>query len=219
LGLKRKEKVMLQTYFKKAKVTIIALALIGIFSQMLVASSAPVQAEKPKYSFSQTSAVDYKIADSRAIILQAYLAKYNSPLQGHAQDFIEAADKYGVDWKLVPAISGVESTFGNAIPYNSYNGWGYGVYGDNVRRFQSWKDGIYVLNSDLKSKYIDKGYTDPYSMNRIYASSPTWGVRVDGFMKDIAEFSQEYQEENQPVLSKTSLNPAESNDSASLASK
>src|SRR6185436_17585531 len=64
--------------------------------------------------------------DAREKVLKEYLASKNSPLDKNAKDFIEAADKYHLDWKLVPAISGVESSFGKAIPNDSYNGWGWG---------------------------------------------------------------------------------------------
>ena len=39
----------------------------------------------------------------------------------------------GLDYRLVPAISGVESTFGKHIPDNSYNAYG-------------WANGNYSLN-------------------------------------------------------------------------
>ena len=80
--------------------------------------------------------------DSRVKILAEYLKSQDSPLAANASDFVDYADKYNLDWKLVAAISGVESTFGKAIPKSSYNGWGWGVYGNNVIRFASWKDGI-----------------------------------------------------------------------------
>ena len=64
-----------------------------------------------------------KETDSRTRILREFLKQYNSPLVPFAQDFVSIADKYSLDWKLVAAISGVESTFGKQIPYESYNGW------------------------------------------------------------------------------------------------
>src|SRR3989344_9215484 len=70
--------------------------------------------------------------DNRVKILEEFLKQYNSPLVPHAVDFVKYADEYDLDWKLVASISGLESTFGKAIPYNSYNGWGWGIYGDNM---------------------------------------------------------------------------------------
>lgn len=152
----------------------------------------------PELEQVQERKIATKELDKRAQILQAYLAKYNSPIQGYASDFIEAADAHGVDWKLVPAITGVESTFGRNIPgghdprFSSYNGWGWGVYGDQVLKFNSWREGIFTVTEGLKKDYIARGLTDPYSMNRRYAASPTWGVRVDYFMNDLAAFEKQY---------------------------
>lgn len=125
--------------------------------------------------------------DPRAKILASYFAKYNSPLENQAQDFIDAADTYGVDWKLVPAIAGVESTFGK----NSYgyNAWGWGIYGNQSLNFGSWRDGIFTVTGGLKENYINKGLTEPYAMNRIYATSPVWGGKVTHFINDLDNFA------------------------------
>lgn len=129
--------------------------------------------------------------DERAVVLRDYFAQYNSPLQDHASDFVEAADKYNLDWKLVAAISGVESTFGKETP-GGYNGWGWGVYGDQAIYFSSWRDGIFQVSKGLRENYYDKGLTDPYSINTAYAASPTWGSHVEYFLNDIDRFSQKY---------------------------
>ncbi len=133
--------------------------------------------------------VETRQLDKRAQILADYFAKYNSPFEYQAQDFIDAADQYGIDWKLVPAISGVESTFGKQS--YGYNAWGWGIYGDNTLDFKSWKDGIYTVTGGLKQNYIDKGLTDPFAMNRAYAASPLWGRKVNYFIKDLEKFTQE----------------------------
>ena len=132
-----------------------------------------------------------KRMDPEAQILAKYLEGHNSPLQYHAQDFIDAAKEYNLDWRLVTAISGVESTFGKHIP-GGYNGWGWGVYGTQAIYFDSWKDGIYTVSKGLRENYVDRGYTEPYSMNRIYAASPKWGSKVTFFMNKIQKFADEY---------------------------
>jgi len=97
-----------------------------------------------------------------------------------------------LDWKLVAAISGVESTFGQQIPYESFNGWGWGIYGDNVIRFSSWKQGIETVSQGLRTNYIDKwGARDVYEIGALYAASPTWAQRVDYFMGKISEFKDQ----------------------------
>lgn len=146
----------------------------------------------------QVVEIEARPIDKRAQILKSYLVKHNSPLENSAQDFIDAADKYSLDWKLVVSISGVESTFGKRIPgghdplYTSYNGWGWGVYGDNVLKFNSWREAIFTISKGLKENYVDKGYTEPLVMNKKYAASQTWGVRVVYFMNEIEKFAQKY---------------------------
>lgn len=137
----------------------------------------------------QIEVIEARELDPRAVILRGYLAQYDSPLQHHAQDFIDAADTYNVDWKLVPAIAGVESTFGKRIP-GGFNGWGWGIYGDNRIYFASWRDGIFTVTKGLKEGYINKGLTTPAAMNRVYAASPTWGQKVNYFMNDIEKYSK-----------------------------
>lgn len=131
--------------------------------------------------------------DREAEILAKYLATHNSPLQYHAQDFIDASREYNLDWRLVAAISGVESTFGKHIP-GGYNGWGWGVYGNQALYFESWKEGIYTVSQGLKENYVNRGLVTPYQMNRAYAASPKWGSKVTFFMNEIDKFAKEYEQ-------------------------
>lgn len=143
--------------------------------------------------------VEFRLLDKRARILQSYLAKYNSPLQDQAQNFIEAADIYKLDWKLVPSIAGVESTFGKFIP-GGYNAWGWGVYGNQAIYFKSWKEGIFTVSEGLRKNYFDKGLTNPYIINKVYAASPTWGAKVSYFLNDLEQFEKQYQDKEEPSL-------------------
>jgi hypothetical protein len=130
-----------------------------------------------------------KIPDSRIKILREFLKKNNSPLTPNASDFVEIADKYDLDWKLVAAISGIESSFGQRIPYESFNGWGWGIYGDNMIKFSSWTEGIETVSEGLRTKYINKwGAKDVYAIGKFYAASPTWAQRVTYFMGKIDDF-------------------------------
>lgn len=153
--------------------------------------------------------VEAKQMDERAQILAEYLASYNSPLENQAQNFVDAADQYGVDWKLVPAISGVESTFGKRS--YGFNAWGWGIYGYQALGFRTWRDGIYTVTEGLKTNYIDRGLTEPYAMNRAYAASPTWGWRVSYFMDDLEQFAQKKQPSSKPAnnFAKTAVSSAQ----------
>lgn len=121
--------------------------------------------------------------DQRATALRKYLTKHNSPLADYADEFVQTADKYNLDWRLLPAISGVESTFGKRIPYKSYNayGWAGGLY-----RFTSWENSIEVVSKSLKEDYIEKGADSLSKISRRYCPpNPAWGYKVLYFMKQI----------------------------------
>ena len=162
------------------------LVLAALVAASLI--SQPVQAQE-KLTMAGYSGVlksaDIQV-DSRVLKLEGFLAKYDSPLVPYAQDFITLADQYQIDWKLVPAITGVESTFGKQIPYNSYNayGWANGNYA-----FKSWEDSIAIVTRALKEKYYNRGLDNPYKIGPVYAPpSQTWAGKVNFFMEKIEEF-------------------------------
>lgn len=175
------------------KILISLLILASIFSTQSLNKVARAQSAK-----AIPQEVEAKKLDPEAEILRLYLAKHNSPLEYHAQDFIDAAKTYNLDWKLLPAIAGVESTFGKFIP-GGYNAYGWGVYGTQAIYFKSWTDGIYTVAKGLRENYLDKGLTDPHSMNRIYAASPVWGKKVTFFMNELEKFASEFAEDKTEV--------------------
>lgn len=121
--------------------------------------------------------------DNRVFVLRRFFVKYNSPLAPFAADFIESADKYNLDWRLVPAITGVESTYGKRIPFNSYNayGWANGAY-----YFESWEDSIEIVSRTLRQKYYDNGAKNIRQIARRYAPpSTTWAGKVRFIMRKI----------------------------------
>lgn len=120
--------------------------------------------------------------DLRVQALGQLFSKNNSPLTPYAADFVKYADRHGVDWMLLPAISGVESSFGKRLIPNSYNayGWGQGyIY------FESWEDGINTVISSLKTRYINRGADTVYKIGPIYAEAENWSARVAYFMEEI----------------------------------
>lgn len=136
----------------------------------------------------KNEALGIKNPDIRVEKLKAYLADFNSPLASYAENFVEAADTYQLDWKLLPAITGVESTFGKQIPAGSYNayGWANGAYW-----FKSWEQSIDYVSGYLKEKYIDRGLDTPYKIGPVYAPpSSTWAWKVVWFMNQIECFGE-----------------------------
>lgn len=179
------------------------LTFVAVFALATTALTIPQKAEansaRPSAALISPFDNDKQVVDNRAQILKGFLESYDSPLAPHAQTFIDEADKNGLDWKLVPAIAGVESWFGQRIPYNSYNGWGYGVYGNNVRNFTSWDDGIHVVSTALREDYMDRwGATNVAEIGSHYAADPKWAYKVQHFIDLIEEYEEK---ENKKTLS------------------
>lgn len=128
-------------------------------------------------------------SDPRVEKLEGFLINYKSPLAEYSFYFVYCADKYGLDWTLLPAITGMESTFGKRIPYGSYNAYGWG---NGLSRFGSWEESIDHVSQKLAEKYIAKGLNTPYKINSVYCPpNPTWGRKVASFMEKIDNFSQD----------------------------
>ena len=167
---------------KTTKTFLILVALLIAtltFSKNAYAEGTAVPSAK-LLSFNSSKVIE---KDVRSIAIENIFKKYNSPLLGLGATYVKYADKYGVDWKLLPSISGLESSFGQFLMPGSYNGYGWGggyIY------FESWEDGIDIINKTLRGNYMDKwGATDVWSIGPIYAESKTWSVRVNGFMNEI----------------------------------
>lgn len=73
----------------------------------------------------KVEAPDYR-KDPRFEVLRKFFGKGDCPAQAYSQVFLEAADNYHLDWRLLPSISYVESTGGKAAPHNNMFGWDSG---------------------------------------------------------------------------------------------
>jgi hypothetical protein len=64
--------------------------------------------------------------DPRLARLTAFFKSMGSPLAELAQEFLLAADRYDLDWRLLPSISVVESSGGRRCRGNNIFGWDSG---------------------------------------------------------------------------------------------
>ena len=72
-----------------------------------------------------TTAPDFH-ADPRLAALRSFFAKAACPAIKYSPAFLEAADRYKLDWRLLPSISFVESTCGKFAKNNNFFGWDSG---------------------------------------------------------------------------------------------
>lgn len=125
---------------------------------------------------------------SQTEIVRQFLAKHNSQLETYAPDLIAAAERYDLDFRLLPAIAMQESTACRRIPENSHNCWGWGIYGGKVTRFDNYPHAIETISRTLSTKYREKhGLVTPYEVGRLYNPSNTnnWAENVTHFMQEM----------------------------------
>lgn len=127
------------------------------------------------------------IADARPQIVRQYLSQFNSPLIPYSDEIVKDADKYGIDFRFIPAIAQQESNLCHAIPIGSYNCWGWGITSVSSLSFDSFSDGINTVSKGLKSDYIDEGYVTPEEIMTKYtpSSNGSWAKGVNEFMSEM----------------------------------
>ncbi|OGH11441.1 MAG: hypothetical protein A3B38_01285 [Candidatus Levybacteria bacterium RIFCSPLOWO2_01_FULL_36_13] len=123
--------------------------------------------------------------DGRIEAVKAFLDRYNSSLSPYAEFVVSTADKYGLDYRLIPAIAMQESTLCKKAPKNSYNCWGFGIYGKKVTRFDNYHIAIETVTKTLATKYKDQGLETPEQIMSKYtpSSNGSWAKGVLGFME------------------------------------
>jgi hypothetical protein len=138
------------------------------------------------------SKTSFKTEDPRVVVMQRFLFNYNSPMYPSARSFIDEADRYGLDWRLVASISGVESAFGNLIPRGTHNAWGWRGINKNPQgwsQFDTWDAGIAEVTRGLAQGYgitltpfqIEPYYCPPCGLNPAHA----WANGVTRFMREL----------------------------------
>lgn len=128
---------------------------------------------------------EISLGDSRVANLKSFFRKYNSPLYDSAETIVKVSDKYGFDYRLLPAIAMQESNLCKYIPENSYNCWGWGIYGDQIIRFSSYDEAIETVAKGIKTEYLDKGLVTASKIMEKYtpSSKGSWAHGVNTFLK------------------------------------
>lgn len=130
------------------------------------------------------------ISDARAKIIENFFQRYKSLLSDYSTTFISVADKYSLDYRLLPAIAMQESNGAKKVIKDSKNPFGYGIYGSLVVRFISWEEAIERVGKALREDYLDQGLTSPYTIMSKYtpqslAKGSTWAKGVTSFMEEL----------------------------------
>lgn len=128
--------------------------------------------------------------DGRVVIISNFFKKYNAPLQNFGEIFVKTADKYQIDYRLLPAIAMQESNGGKKIIKDSNNPFGYGIYGKNVKKFSSFEEAIDRVGQGLREDYLNLGLTTPEKIMPKYtppsaALGGPWAKGVTTFMEEL----------------------------------
>lgn len=139
----------------------------------------------------QTEVVsDIDFIDARGQIVEDFFKSYNSSLTQYANLFVQVADKYKLDYRLMPSISMQESNGGKRVIANSHNPFGYGIYGSKVTKFSSWEEAIETVAKALRRDYLNEGLVTPEQIMAKYtppslAKGGAWAKGVSSFMQEM----------------------------------
>ena len=115
--------------------------------------------------------------DPRLIRLKEFFAKWDCPLLDSAEDFLIAADRNDLDWRLLPSISFVESSGGKDYRNNNVFGW------DSCREsFPSVRAGIHYVAAQLANSKLYKDKSVKMKL-QIYNPQPEYSSRVHAVMR------------------------------------
>ncbi len=171
------------------------IALITIVVSILLYSNGTDLFNQVRYSVFATksyvlgaSSSRIESDDAKAERIDAVFRSFKCPLEGRGKVFVEEANKNNIPYWLVASISFQESSCGKNTPYRSdveetYNAWGWGVWGTNIKHFDSWDHGIATVSKYMGDKFYSKGITNTCEIMKIYTppSNGSWCNGVNYF--------------------------------------
>lgn len=118
--------------------------------------------------------------DSRFHRIKAFFKNRNCPVEKYAADFVVAADRNQLDWRLLPSIALVESSGGKAFMNNNIFGW------DSCKqKFPSVQAGIHAVAERLNNAPQYRG-KDLDGMLKTYNQRPIYSKTVKRVMQQLA---------------------------------
>lgn len=139
---------------------------------ILAASGAPICAQGVPRSANRI--------DPRLPRLVKFFDSLGSPVSGLAPEFLAAADRHGLDWRLLPSISVVESGGGKKFSKNNIFGWG-----SATRGFASIRGSIDWVAERLADSKLYQG-KDLDGILTTYNPRPGYPARVKSVMRLVA---------------------------------
>jgi len=139
-------------------------------------------------SFDKQIKTSIKTADARPEIIRQYLHQFGSPLEPYSNLIVELSDQYNFDYRWLVAIAQQESGLCLHIPENSYNCWGWGIYGDKVTRFDNYEDALRRIAPQFTAIFLKGDQSkDPADVMKTYTppSDGSWANGVSSFFDNL----------------------------------
>lgn len=175
--------------------------IFGFLISVMVTPSNARPEDTTKYSIYSSEPLTLSEAtstiyakDSRAQRIDEVFGMFKCPMKGLGEAFVYEADKNNIPWYLAASIAFQESSCGKNTPkvdgVESYNAWGWAVYGSTVKTFESFEKGIATVSQYLYDQFISRGVTDTCEIMKTYTppSTGSWCAGVTHFADIIKNY-------------------------------
>lgn len=117
--------------------------------------------------------------DSRMQRIRSFFRKRKCPAQKYAAHFVTAADRYRLDWRLLPSLALIESSGGKVFSNNNIFGW------DSCRhKFPSVQAGIDTVAERLANSPLYRGKSVDDKL-KVYNARPHYRLAVTRVMQQL----------------------------------
>jgi hypothetical protein len=129
--------------------------------------------------------------DSRAAVIANFLERHKSPMvpyDYYGQQLVEIADRYNLDFRLLPAISMQESNLcRNTHSEAPHNCLGFGIHERGTLDFDTYEAGFERAGKELRAYYINQGRITPEQIMKKYtpSSDGSWANSVNQWMAEM----------------------------------
>lgn len=122
--------------------------------------------------------------DLREVILRKFFNRTHCPAENYAGVFVAEADAHGLDWRLLPSLSIVESGGGKHAAGNNLFGWANGA-----TSFSSISEAIHHVAAALS---LGKSYRGKNLEGKLFAYNPRtdYKAMVTAIMQQISPSTQ-----------------------------
>lgn len=160
--MKRNHQIMIQKIYKVTQL----LAFVPFMAIPNMTATSHIGSLEARPVTKEVRSIE-TIRKERAEAIDTFFKERKMPLRGTGMTFVLVAEKYGLDWRLLPAIGIRESSGGKeACGYNAF-GWGSCKLGYN---YASYEEAIEVLGKNLggANKTTSKYYAGKTTEEKLY---------------------------------------------------